>query len=71
MMFVLRRWNSKYGNAAQFVVEDQDTNKFTLFSPVNVNDVTWVDKDLSKIPPYKDWDDFGNTEVDYLENVIM
>lgn len=70
-MYVLEKWNGKYDDDALFVVKDKKTNKFCLFSPARVDDKTWVNQDLTKLPEYKKWEDFGNTEVDILENVMM
>lgn len=70
-MFVLMKWNRQYGTAARFIVKDKATNKFALFTPDRLNDIAWTSHDMTVDPEYKNWDDFGHTEVDYLENVTM
>lgn len=70
-MFTLLKWNGKYDNAAKFIVKNNKTNKYTLFTPDHIKDVAWTDKDMSKLPEYKDWEDFCNEKIEYLENVIM
>ena len=70
-MFTLMKWNGKYDTDARFIVRDDKTNKFTLFTPDRLEDITWVKDDMSKFPEYKNWDDFGHEKVDYLENVMM
>ena len=70
-MFTLMKWNGKYGDDARFIVKDNKTNKFTLFTPDRLKDIAWTDEDMSQLPEYKGWDDFGHEKVDYLENVQM
>lgn len=70
-MFILHKWNKKYGNGAQFVVEDESTGKFAEFSPARPKDIAWVDTDLTKEAEYKDWDDFQKERVEDLNKVIM
>ena len=70
-MYVLVKWNGKYGNEARFIVKNKKTGKFTLFTPDRVDDIAWVDQDLSQTGEYKNWEDFGNETVNYLENVQM
>ena len=70
-MYVLTKWNRKFGDKALFVVQDKSTGKFCLYAPDRPDDKTWVNRDLSVLPEYKDWDDFEHTEVDVLENVSM
>ena len=70
-MFTLVKWNGQYDDKARFIVQDNNTKKYTLFTPDRLGDVAWVDQDMTKLPQYKDWDDFDNTQVDYLENVII
>lgn len=70
-MFILLKWNKKYGNGAKFVVQDKSNGKFAEFSPARPKDVAWVDTDISKEQDYSDWDDFGHEEVDDLNKIIM
>lgn len=70
-MYTLMRWNGKYGDAAQFVVKDDNSGKFCLYSPARENDKTWVSQNLADADEYKNWDDFGHTQVPILENVMM
>ena len=70
-MYTLMKWNREYGDKALFVARNDDTGKFCLFAPERPNDKTWVNKDLSQLPEYKNWDDFLHTKVDVLENVSM
>lgn len=70
-MFLLWKWNKKYGNGAKFVVEDQSTGKFAEFSPARPRDIAWVDKDLTQVDEYKSWDDFQKEPVKDLNQVIM
>lgn len=70
-MFVLHRWNKKYGNGAKFVVEDKSNSKFAEFSPARPKDIAWVDTDLTKEDEYKNWDDFQQEKVKNLADVIM
>ena len=70
-MFTLLKWNRKEDAGARFIVRDESTKKYSLFTPDHVQDVVWVNQDLTKLPEYQGWDDFDNTQVDYLENVVM
>lgn len=70
-MFILHKWNKKYGNNAKFVVEDKNTERFAEFSPARPKDIAWVDKNLTQMDEYKDWDDFQKEQVDDLNDVIM
>lgn len=65
------KWNKKYGASARFIVKDKKTNKFALFTPDRLDDIAWVNQDLTQLPEYQSWDDFEHTEVEYLENVMM
>ena len=69
--YELVKWNGKYGDEARFIVKYNKTGKFTLFTPDHIEDIVWVDQDLSQIGEYKNWEDFGGETVDYLENVTM
>lgn len=70
-MFKIKRWNNQYGNAAKFVVFDDNTSKYTEFSPANPKDVTWVSNDITINPAYKSWDDWKNEPVSNLNDIIM
>lgn len=70
-MFILHRWNKKYGNAAKFVVEDKSSGKFAEFSPARPKDIAWVSTNLTKEDEYKSWDDFQQEKVENLADVIM
>lgn len=70
-MFLLWKWNKKYGNGAKFIVEDKSNGKFAEFSPARPKDITWVDSDLTKESEYQSWDDFKQEKVDDLNNIIM
>lgn len=70
-MFILMKWNRQYGKSARFIVKDKSTNKFALFTPDRLDDIAWTSQDLTQNTEYSQWDDFGHTEVDYLENVMM
>ena len=70
-MYILMKWNGKYGNAAQFIVKNKKTGKYTLFTPDHTEDIAWVDQDLTQEGEYKSWEDFGQETVNYLENVQM
>lgn len=70
-MFILHRWNKKYGNGAKFIVEDKSNGKFAEFSPARPKDIAWVDSDLTKESEYKSWDDFQKEPVQDLNQVIM
>lgn len=70
-MYLIHKWNKKYGNAAKFVVENHDNGEFTEFSPVSPNDVAWVKADLTKNSEYKAWDDFQKEPVEDLNMIVM
>lgn len=70
-MFILHRWNKKYGNNAKFVVENKDNHKFAEFSPARPKDIAWVDSDISKESDYADWDDFMKEPVENLNDIVM
>lgn len=70
-MFLLWKWNKKYGNGAKFIVEDKSNGKFAEFSPARPKDIAWVDSDLTKESEYQSWDDFKQEKVDDLNNIIM
>ena len=69
--YELVKWNGKYGDEARFIVKYNKTGKFTLFTPDHIEDIVWVDQDLSQTEEYKHWEDFGGETVNYLENVMM
>lgn len=70
-MFTLMKWNRQYGSGARFIVKDNSTKKFALFTPDRLTDIAWTSQDLTTNPEYQKWDDFDHTQVDYLENVMM
>lgn len=70
-MYILMKWNGKYGSDAQFIVKNKKTGKFTLFTVDRTDDIAWVDQDLTQTPEYSKWEDFGQETVNYLENVQM
>lgn len=70
-MYTFKKWNSKYGTGAKFVVEDDSTGKQSMFAPTNSKDLTWVDNDLTKDPDVSNWEDFGNEKVENLNEVVF
>lgn len=69
--YILKLWNGKYGNGAQFIVQDTKTQKYALYSPARYKDIAWVADDLTKTPEYKSWESFEDEPVDDLSQVIM
>jgi len=69
MRFSIKKWNGKDGKEAVFVVEDNKTEKQSLFTPGKVKDMAWVDDDL--VTPNKDWQDFGNEQIADLDKVLF
>ena len=70
-MFLLHRWNKKYGNGAKFIVEDKSTGKFAEFSPARPKDIQWVDKNITTESEYQSWDDFQKEPVENLNDIVM
>lgn len=75
-MFVLVRWNRKYGDGARLIIQNKTDKKFTLFTPGHTKDIAWTDKDLSKVTPYNDWDKFEGVseedkEIHNLEDIML
>lgn len=64
-------WNGEYGEEANFVVRDNETGKQTFFTPGETQDIVWTDKNLTKLPAVKGWQDFANESVDDLEDVVF
>ena len=70
-MYKIKLWNKKYGNAARFIIFNSQTKKYTEFLVDHVNDVVWTAHDLTKEPEYKDWENWDDEPVDFLENIMM
>ena len=70
-MYLLKLWNKKYGNDAQFIVFDKKAEKYAEFTPVRPKDTTWVREDLTKLDEYKDWESFEDEPIENLSQVIM
>ncbi len=67
--FTIEKWNGKYGNEAVFIVTDNVTLKQSLFTPGREKDVAWTKDDL--VAKHSDWRDFGNEQIDNLEDVVF
>lgn len=70
-MFTFKKWNGEYGAGAKFVTEDDDTGKQCMFTPGKTQDIVWTTSDLSATPEVKDWQDFGEEQVENLEDVAF
>lgn len=69
--YLLKLWNGKYGNNAQFIVFNTTSEKYSLFSPVRSGDVAWTSTDLTKDKDYKDWESFQDEPVDSLTEIVF
>lgn len=70
-MYKIKLWNKKYGKEARFIVFNSQTHKYTEFLVDHVNDVMWTSHDLTKEPEYRNWEDWEDEPVDFLENIMM
>ena len=70
-MYILKKWNGKYGKDAKFIVFDKKAHKYTLFSLDNPNDLAWVDNNLAENKEYANWSSFEDEPVDSLDDIIM
>lgn len=69
--YLLKLWNGKYGNNAQFIVFDTTTEKYSLFSPVRSKDLAWTSTDLTKDEDYKGWESFQDEPVENLDEIVF
>lgn len=73
-MYYLKLWNGKWGNAIRFVVFNPATNKYTEYSPVHLDDILWVDIELSNLsifPEYSTWIDCENYPIENLGDAAV
>lgn len=70
-MFMFVKWNGKYGDDAKFVVQNMQTDEQALFTPGEMEDITWTNKGLADADEFKTWQDFGNEKVDDLSDVAF
>ena len=71
MAYTFKKWNGKYGNAAKFIVENDDDKKQSMYAPARPSDVTWTSSDLTKDPEVEHWEDFGEEKIESLDNVVF
>lgn len=71
MAYTFKKWNGKYGNQAQFIVENDEDKKQSMFAPTRPSDLTWSSQDLTKDPEVQHWQDFGNEKVENLKEVVF
>jgi len=69
--YLLKLWNGKYGNNAQFIVFDTTTEKYSLFSPARSKDLAWTATDLTKDEDYKGWESFQDEPVENLDEIVF
>lgn len=69
--YTFLRWNGDYGDTSNFIVRDNKNNKQTYFTPGETKHLAWTDKDLTKDPRVKGWEEFGNETVEDLEDVVF
>ena len=69
--FRFLKWNGKYSDEAVFIVMNTKSGKRTLFTPDFLSDLAWTKDEIENLPEYKDWQDFGNEEVDSLADVVF
>ena len=70
-MYKLKLWNKKYGAEARFVAYDPTSKKYTEFQVDHTKDIIWTSHDLTKEPEYKNWEDWKDEPVNFLEDVMM
>lgn len=69
--YTFLKWNSKYGQDAKFVVQDNASGKQSMFTPGRTQDLVWTTAKLHETPEIAKWDDFGNETVEKLEDVAF
>lgn len=71
MAYTFKKWNGKYGNAAKFIVENDDDKKQSMFAPTRPSDVTWTSSDLTQDPETQSWQSFGDEKVESLNDIVF
>jgi hypothetical protein len=69
--YTLLKWNGQYGADAKFVVRDDKNGQMSIFTPGRTQDLVWTTTPLDKTPEIEKWDDFGDEQVDSLDDVAM
>ena len=69
--YTILKWNGKYGDDARFIIQDNSDNDQTLLTPGEAHNVAWTHKPLTDSPDFANWQDFGNEQVDNLEDVVF
>ena len=67
--YTIKKWNGKHRNDAIFVVLDNKTEKQCLYAPNKKADIAWVKDNL--VAEHKEWADFGNEQVESLDDILF
>jgi hypothetical protein len=70
-MYKFLKWNGKYGDGAKFVVQNMETEEQALFTPGEMEDITWTHAGLDEADEFKNWSDFGEEKVEDLADVAF
>lgn len=71
MAYTILKWNGSYGGDAKFVVQDDKNGQQSMLTPGRTQDLVWTTTKLDQTPEISKWDDFGNEQVEDLEDVMM
>lgn len=69
-MYTIKRWNGKYGDSARFLLLSP-SGKMSEFCVGTPTDVAWVRSDLTRLPEYSKWQEFGNERVADYRDIRM
>jgi hypothetical protein len=69
--FALLKWNGKYGGDAKFCVRNNASGQQAILTPGRVHDLIWTRSNLVESPEIAEWSDFGEENVQDLDDVIM
>lgn len=69
--YTILKWNGVYGDDARFIVQDNNSNEQTLLTPGESHNVAWTSHELTDAPEFMKWQDFGEEQVDDLEDIVF
>ncbi|MCH6265111.1 hypothetical protein [Neobacillus citreus] len=69
--YTLLKWNGEYGIETKFIVKDNLTNMQSLLIPGKLESMYWFEANLANDVAVTNWEDFGDTSLDDLEDVMM
>lgn len=69
--YTILRWNGEYSDKAVFIVMNNQSGKRTLFTPDKLKDIMWTKDKIEEADEYKDWQEFGNEQIEDLADVVF